>query len=64
MSGYIFECRERSNGVKCSTSISAGSKEELLKAALEHLFTVHGEKESLALKDKVRARMKKSRKVA
>ena len=64
MSGYYLKCRERTDGVKCSTIISADSKEELLKETLQHLLSVHGRKESMALDDQLRAQMKRGKKVA
>jgi predicted small metal-binding protein len=45
-------------------NISADSKEELMKTALQHMSSVHGIKESLGLKDQLRARMKKGRPAA
>jgi predicted small metal-binding protein len=61
MSGYYLVCKERTNGSKCSMTISADSKEELLKAALQHASSIHGIKETRGFDDELMARMKKGR---
>lgn len=64
MSGYYYECKKRSEGEKCSKTISADSKEELIKTALHHMSEVHSMNECPGLKDQIRARIKKSRHAA
>jgi len=61
MSGFYLVCRKRSNGSKCSMTISADSKEELLSAAMHHAVSVHGLKETRGLKEELRAEMKKGK---
>ena len=39
---YYVDCRDYPGDVKCSVSLSADSKEELLEAALQHGTKVHG----------------------
>ena len=64
MSGYSIVCQNSTNDVKCSKTISAASKEELLKLAVEHMTSVHGLKRTRGLEDQIRARMKKSKPAA
>jgi len=64
MSGFYLVCRKRSNGNKCSATISAESKEELLASALQHAVSVHGLKETRGLKDEYRSAMKKGKPAA
>lgn len=59
MSNYYLVCKKRMNGSKCSETISAGSKEELITAALEHALTVHGLAETRGLRDEYKGRTKK-----
>jgi predicted small metal-binding protein len=61
MSGYYLVCKKRSDGSKCEETISAGSKEDLLTAALQHASTAHGIPETRGLKDEYRSRIKKSK---
>ena len=61
MGGFHLVCKKRSNGSKCLTTLSADSKEELLKLALEHASSVHGLKETTGLKHELNASMRKGR---
>ncbi len=64
MSFYYLVCRNRSNGSKCSMTFSAESKEEVLKAAVQHASSMHGQKDTRAFRDELRAEMKKGRPAA
>lgn len=59
MSGFHFVCKKRSDGAKCSKTLSGESKDELLATALSHMSSEHGLKETMGLKQEVRAGMKK-----
>ena len=64
MAGFHYVCKKRSNGSKCTTTLSADSKEELLEAALEHSSSAHGLKTTMGLKQEVKAGMRKGRPAA
>lgn len=64
MAGYHLVCRKRSNGSKCSTVLSADSKDELLQAALDHSSSAHGMSETMALKQELKASMRKGKPAA
>jgi predicted small metal-binding protein len=59
MSNFYLVCKKRLNGSKCSETISAESKEELMTAALAHASSVHGLSETRGLRDEYRMRTKK-----
>jgi len=59
MSQFYLVCKKRTNGSKCSTTLSADTKENLLTAALQHASSVHGLQETRGLKDEYRSGMKK-----
>ncbi|BAJ03824.1 MULTISPECIES: DUF1059 domain-containing protein [Shewanella] len=42
MSRYYIDCRNYPGDVKCSVALAADTKEELLKAVIEHGGSVHG----------------------
>ena len=64
MAGYHIVCKRRSNGSKCSTSLFAESKDELLEAALDHSLEAHGLKMTTGLKQELKASMRKGRPAA
>jgi hypothetical protein len=59
MSQFYLVCRKKSNGSKCLATISSGTKDDLLAAALQHASSVHGMEETRGLKDEYKMRMKK-----
>ena len=42
MARYYIDCRDYPSDVKCSVSLSADTKEELLEAVVQHGGKVHG----------------------
>ena len=64
MSGFELVCKKRSNGSKCSTTLSADSKEQLLEKALDHYSSAHGMRETTGLKQELKASMRKNRSAA
>lgn len=42
MSRFTLDCREHPGPDKCTLSLSADSKEELVDAAVQHASKVHG----------------------
>ena len=42
MNRYYIDCRDYPGDVKCSVALAADTKEELLKAVVEHGTKVHG----------------------
>jgi predicted small metal-binding protein len=61
MSGFYLVCKKRSNGSKCTETISADTKEDLLTAAMQHASSAHGIPETRGLKDEYRSRIKKNK---
>jgi predicted small metal-binding protein len=61
MAGFHVVCPKRTNGSKCSTTLSADTKPELLEKALDHVTSAHGLKVTMGLKQELNARMRKGR---
>lgn len=57
MSRKFTDCRDTPNLVGCTLVIS-GEEEEVVRAAVEHAISVHGDKDSQELWDGVRASLK------
>jgi len=51
MARMFIDCREYPSATKCTISIAADSKSELLDAAVRHAVAVHGHKDSKELRD-------------
>ncbi len=49
----IMDCRDFPSASGCSLTI-IGEEEELLRAAVEHAVSVHGEKDTQELREKLR----------
>lgn len=46
MNRFFIDCRDYPGDVKCSVALAADTKEELLKAVVEHGTKVHGYKDT------------------
>ena len=53
MGRKVADCREIPNDVGCTLTIS-GEEDEVVRAAAEHAVSVHGEVDSLELRDVLR----------
>lgn len=53
----VSDCRDMPNTVGCSLTIS-GEEEEVVRAAAEHAISVHGDADTPALRDEIRANLK------
>ncbi len=53
MRQYI-DCREFPSEMKCTIVISADGEDELINAAVQHAVSVHGEKDTPALRAEVK----------
>lgn len=53
MSRVYIDCRQVPSESKCTVSIAADSKEELLDAAVQHAVAVHGHKDSPELREMI-----------
>jgi len=58
MPRYYVDCREQPSISKCSISIAADSKEELLEAAVDHAVAVHEHKDTPELREQLLKDMK------
>lgn len=52
-----MDCREVPNAANCTLTIS-GEEEEVVKAAVEHAVSVHGEKDSPEFREEIRKSLK------
>lgn len=57
MARMYVDCREHPSEVSCSLRIS-GEQEEVVRAAVDHAVSVHGETRSDALADQMRKALK------
>lgn len=53
MARYYIDCRDYPGDVKCSVALVADSKEELLKAVVEHGASVHGYEDTPEFRDNI-----------
>ncbi|PKH08253.1 DUF1059 domain-containing protein [Moritella sp. Urea-trap-13] len=53
MARYYIDCRDYPGDVKCSVALAADSKEELLKAVVEHGTKVHGYEDTPEFRDSI-----------
>lgn len=53
MSRYYVDCRESPSVSQCTIAISADSKEELLKAAVQHAVSVHDHDDTTELRKEI-----------
>ncbi len=53
MSRYYIDCRDYPGDVKCSVALAADSKDELLKAVLEHGHHVHGYEDTPEFREQI-----------
>ncbi|MDX2321850.1 MAG: DUF1059 domain-containing protein [Moritella sp.] len=53
MARYYIDCRDYPGDVKCSVALAADSKEELLKAVVEHGTKVHGYEDTPEFRDNI-----------
>ena len=58
MSRYYIDCRDYPGDVKCSVALSADSKEELLKAVVQHGTKVHGYEDTPEFREKIMSEFK------
>lgn len=60
MDRYYIDCRDYpSKDLKCTVALSADSKEELLKAVIQHGTTVHGYKDTPEFRENIVKEFKK-----
>jgi predicted small metal-binding protein len=57
MTRKVADCRDYPNEVGCTLTLS-GEEEEVMRAAVEHATTVHGEEDSPALRETIRQMLK------
>ncbi|AFE04034.1 DUF1059 domain-containing protein [Corallococcus sp. CA054B] len=57
MSRKTMDCREAPSESNCSLTIT-GEEDEVLRAAVEHAVSVHGEKDSPELREMIRGSLK------
>ncbi|NOK08919.1 DUF1059 domain-containing protein [Corallococcus exercitus] len=57
MSRKTMDCREAPSESNCSLTIT-GEEDEVLRAAVEHAISVHGEKDSPELREMIRGSLK------
>ncbi|MHB8876674.1 MAG: DUF1059 domain-containing protein [Myxococcaceae bacterium] len=57
MARKVSDCRDMPSVTGCTLTIS-GEEEEVLRAALEHAISVHGEEDSAELRRDIRASLK------
>ena len=57
MSRKVTDCRDTPNLVGCTLVIS-GEEEEVVRAAVEHAISVHGDEDTQELRDGIRASLK------
>ncbi|MEW6765761.1 MAG: DUF1059 domain-containing protein [Pseudomonadota bacterium] len=53
MTRYYLDCREIPSESKCTVTLSADTREELLEAAVEHATKTHGHKDSPELREQL-----------
>ena len=53
MARMFIDCRQYPSDMKCTVSIAADSKKELVDAAVQHAVAVHGHKDSLELREMI-----------
>jgi predicted small metal-binding protein len=53
----VADCRDMPNTVGCTLMIS-GEEDEVVRAAAEHAVSVHGEVDTPAMRDEIRASLK------
>jgi predicted small metal-binding protein len=53
----FIDCREVPSTSKCTVSIAADREEELLEAAVQHVVSVHQEKDTPELREEIRKSM-------
>nr|WP_320189860.1 DUF1059 domain-containing protein [uncultured Desulfobacter sp.] len=53
MSRFYIDCRDYPGDIKCSVTLSANSKAELLEAVIEHGTRVHGYKDTPEFREKI-----------
>jgi len=56
---YYLVCKKKTNGSKCSETIAADTKQDVLTAALNHAQLVHGLPETRGLIDEFKCATKK-----
>ncbi|NOK33975.1 DUF1059 domain-containing protein [Corallococcus exercitus] len=57
MSRKTMDCREAPSESNCSLTIT-GEEDEVMRAAVEHAVSVHGEKDGPALREMIRVSLK------
>ncbi|GMU00920.1 hypothetical protein KH5H1_50400 [Corallococcus caeni] len=57
MSRKTMDCREAPSESNCSLTIT-GEEDEVMRAAVEHAISVHGEKDSPELREMIRVSLK------
>ncbi len=53
MARLSIDCRDYPSEMNCSVAISAGSKKELIDAAVQHAVAVHGHKDGPQLREQI-----------
>ena len=53
MERYFIDCRDYPGDVKCSVALSADTKEELLKAVIQHGTKVHGYQDTPEIREQI-----------
>jgi len=57
MARKVVDCRDQPNEVGCTLTI-AGEEEEVVRAAVEHASSVHGEEDTPELREQIRASLR------
>ncbi len=53
MKRYFIDCRNYPSDVKCTVALSADTKEELLKAVVQHGTKVHGYEDTSEFREQI-----------
>jgi predicted small metal-binding protein len=53
MKRYFIDCRDYPSDVKCTVALSADTKEELLKAVVQHGTKVHGYEDTSEFREQI-----------
>ncbi|MBI4509351.1 MAG: DUF1059 domain-containing protein [Deltaproteobacteria bacterium] len=60
MARKVADCRDYPSATRCTLTIS-GEEDEVLRAAVDHAVSVHGEPNEPKLRDQIRSMLKEER---
>jgi predicted small metal-binding protein len=58
MARKSIDCRQFPSAMNCTVAMSADSEKELLEIAVQHAVSVHGHKDTAALREQLKKAMK------